>query len=404
MRLLHFILDGFPTHRADVTALFGRYLPRHGIQSDVVSHATTAGQPLGGAWEGGQVRLCRRPPGRAAAQWATFRHDLAQLRALRPGETDAIQVRDKVFIAIAALRTGRRLGIPVYYWMSFPMSEGYRRVAARDGLRLGLARWAFLFAKGLLGELVLYRWVLPRCHHVFVQSDRMLANVSRRGLPADRMTAVPMGVDLERPRPTRAEAITDPRLAARRVIGYLGSLEAFRRLDVLLDVVADLARTMPDLVLLMIGDSEEPGDRAALRARADALGIADRIVWTGWLDTETAWRWLVNADLAVSIVPRDPLYDGASPTKVVEYLALGIPVVANDQPDQDAVLRESGAGWCGPLDPASLRDAMAGMLADPAGAARMRRAGPAYVAHHRSYAALADLVAATYRRTFPAVR
>ncbi len=38
----------------------------------------------------------------------------------------------------------------------------------------------------------------------------------------------------------------------------------------------------------------------------------------------------------------------ASPTKLVEYMAMGKAVVANDHPEQKRVIEESGAGYCVP--------------------------------------------------------
>jgi glycosyltransferase involved in cell wall biosynthesis len=278
------------------------------------------------------------------------------------------------------------------------MSEVYIKVARGGGLALGVQRWLFLMFKGYVGRALLYRYVLPGCTHVFVQSDRMLDDVAAHGLSRDRMTPVPMGVDLERAFPTRADAFHHDRLQGTRVVAYLGSFERFRRLDFLLEVMQQLTLTVPDAMLLMIGDGTEPEDRVRLERHAETLGIADRVLWTGWVSSADAWRWLANADVAVSIVPRDPLYDCASPTKVVEYLALGIPVVANDQPDQDKVLTESGAGLCRPMDHAAMVSAIEQILSDPGLADRMRAAGPRYVAAERGYDRIAGRVAEVYRR------
>jgi hypothetical protein len=48
VRVLKVMYDTYPTHRPDVAVLFGNYLPRHGISSDIVTMATevgTAGTP-----------------------------------------------------------------------------------------------------------------------------------------------------------------------------------------------------------------------------------------------------------------------------------------------------------------------------------------------------------------------
>ena len=44
LKLLMFISDDFPTHRPDVTVLFGKYLPRNGGQIDLVARGGTPGE------------------------------------------------------------------------------------------------------------------------------------------------------------------------------------------------------------------------------------------------------------------------------------------------------------------------------------------------------------------------
>ena len=376
IRILNLILDGYPTFRPDVIALFGRYLPRHDIRTDLVTQVANDVGDSVDEWGGGRAFLCRRTGSRSRNQLLAFAHDIKMLFRVRPDVYDAIQVRDKVIAAVFAIWVARRRRLPVFYWMSFPMSEGYIALARNKGFSMGVMRLLFLMVKGYVGRTVIYRYVLPRCTHVFVQSDRMLDDVAALGIPRDRMTAVPMGVDLERPVPKREDAFGDERLKGRRVVAYLGSFAKSRRLDFLLKVMHEVISAIPDAVLLMVGDGNEPEDRQSLEHYAESLGIRDRVVWTGWVGQSDAWRWLANADVAVSIVPRGPLYDCASPTKVVEYLALGIPVVANDQPDQKKLLEESGAGICIEMDHAAVVSAIKRILSDPQLAASMRAAGP----------------------------
>jgi glycosyltransferase involved in cell wall biosynthesis len=184
--------------------------------------------------------------------------------------------------------------------------------------------------------------------------------------------------------------------AGHRVIAYLGTLERARRIDFLLEAFAEVRKRVPDVILLLVGDATEIADRMWLKSMAAELEVDDAIVWTGWVSTWEAWTYLRHADIAVSVVPRGELFDCASPTKVIEYLALGLPVIANDQPDQHNVLIESGAGLAVAMDVSAFSNAMVRILNDPMLAATMRKAGPAYVEARRSYALLGEQVAAVY--------
>jgi glycosyltransferase involved in cell wall biosynthesis len=87
----------------------------------------------------------------------------------------------------------------------------------------------------------------------------------------------------------------------------------------------------------------------------------------------------------------------SSPTKLVEYLALGIPGVANDIPDQKLMLEASGAGLCVPMDADAFAAATLHILRDRAAAAQFAERGPAWVRRHRAYGILGRQVAAAYR-------
>jgi glycosyltransferase involved in cell wall biosynthesis len=106
----------------------------------------------------------------------------------------------------------------------------------------------------------------------------------------------------------------------------------------------------------------------------------------------------VRAEVGLSPIPRGTLFDVSSPTKLVEYLALGIPGVANDIPDQQRVIEESGAGLCVPMEVDAFAEATLRLLREPGLAAHCAERGPPWVRKHRTYDILARAVAHSYRR------
>jgi glycosyltransferase involved in cell wall biosynthesis len=94
------------------------------------------------------------------------------------------------------------------------------------------------------------------------------------------------------------------------------------------------------------------------------------------------------------------LLDIASPTKAIEYMALGIPVVVNDNPDQKRVVEEAGSGICVELDAAMFADAVVTLLSDPRRCSEMGRAGQEYVKQNRGYDTVSARLAASYRAFF----
>jgi glycosyltransferase involved in cell wall biosynthesis len=112
------------------------------------------------------------------------------------------------------------------------------------------------------------------------------------------------------------------------VVAFAGVMGRQDRLDVLLDAAAALLERRPGAVRLdLIGEGD---DVPRLRARVEALGIADAVSWPGWLSGEDLEARLGAADVAVSLDDDNPFCQMSTMCKVPEYLALGLPCVIAD--------------------------------------------------------------------------
>jgi len=377
LRILQLVPEALPTFRADVATLFGKYLPRHGVECRLVGQDGTRAGP------------------RWRAELAFALRCLRALLGVSRADCDAVQVRDMVSIGLLALLVARLKGLPLMVWLSYLMSEG-RIERARAQLAQGAGvRARLVLAKGLLERWLLYRVLLPRADHVFVQSDAMARLMQSHGIAPERLSAVPMGVDMEAV--TRQHAARSwPGWEQRPVLAYLGTLDRARCLEQLLDALALVRRELPQASLLLIGGSPRPDDVLQLREAARRRGLHDALGVTGWLPPAQAWEYVLGAQAAVSWVPRGALYDVSTPTKLLEYLALGMPCVGNDTPDQAAVLTGSGAGWLAASTPQAMAEALLAILRDPEAARQRAAGGPRYIEERRSYRVLGAAVAQRY--------
>jgi len=396
IRLLFATAEPCPTFRVDVTALFGKYLPRLGVVSDVV--AERAPDIVGEVrWGGSEALLTSMRSGRvwnfiafASCVYTIFRADRASYQA--------IQVRDMPLLAVLGLLAARLKKLPFFYWMSFPMPEGQIKLAQQRGLSAGLLRFLYPWLRGRVERFLLYRVVLPRADHVIVQSKKMRQAVAAKGIPKEKMTPVLMGVDLEVTRPERIAPSDDSRLSGRRVLIYLGTLNRSRRIDILFEMLEIVRRKYSDVLLVLVGDAEDQPHQRWLQQRAEQLGVADATIWTGWLPIQEGWRYVRAAEVGLSPIPRGPLLDCGSPTKALEYLALGVPVVGNDNPDQKLVLDEGDGGLCVPLAAEDFAQAVCRLLANEPLRRAMASSGQRYVGAWRSYHLLARAVADKYAK------
>jgi glycosyltransferase involved in cell wall biosynthesis len=392
------VRDPLPPLRADLATLFGAEMPRYGVTTELVGQA---GGEEGSTWPAGGMHTVGSLKSRFAAVLSPLWDLRGLLRARRRGRPDCIQVRDKIASGLLGRIAAAVLRVPFVYWMSFPIVEGFEVRRDEIGRRGKGLLWCGHALRAWTSRFVIYRLVLPGARHIFVQSEAMADWMASQGFERTRMTAVPMGVDASLFDRDRVEPVVDPRLDGRRVILYLGRIAQARRSDFLLDVAEQLKDEFPDLLLVMAGDAASNDEMAWMRAEIARRGIDEHVLLTGWLPQRSALGYAVRAEVGLSPIPRSTLFDVSSPTKLVEYLALGIPSVANDIPDQQLVIDESRAGLCAPMEAGPFAAAVRRLLQDKALAAELAKRGPAYVRSHRTYAILGRIVAETYTKILP---
>lgn len=387
LRILYAIPENHPTHRPDVTVLFGTALPAHGVEVDLL--ATVRGHGEVPAWQGGRAFL-DRAEGRLGLVLADVWQQLTLFRRVRDGY-DALVVRDKPVLGLIGLAAARLAGVPFVYWMSFPLPEQYRLMASRTDGSVGRARRAWLWLRGTLGIAVLARFLVPHADWLFVQSDAMEAALREGPLHHDRVTPVPMGVDVDAV-PPPAERVPEP--VSHGPFGiYMGTLDRTRRPEVLVDTALKVSERVPGFRMLIVGDVDTPADRGWVQRYAENVEAGHCVHFTGRLPSREALALARRADVGVSIMPRDALTETASPTKVGEYLACGLPVVCNDQPDQVYVMAQSGGGRVTELDADAFADAIVATLAEGPAARAKAVSARTWLERHRSYRVLGRQVA-----------
>ncbi|MFS8606769.1 MAG: glycosyltransferase family 4 protein [Gammaproteobacteria bacterium] len=393
MRVLLLAGDTFPPKRVDLTVLYGEELSRRGhridwlLQSDApCSRAYVTRYARGVAIVGPTDTGCSLAR-RVRKHVLSIVHDFKVLGLLRKKRYDVVEVKDKFVSGVFALVAARMLGVKFVYWLSYPFPEHYLY-----RYRAGDAPYPLLYwLRGTAFKLLLYKVLLPGADHVFVQSEQMRRDIGAVGVTPAKMTAVPMGVRLtEDPRADASDRSVIP--AGERCFVYLGTLVRVRRLDFLVRVLAIVRREIPDAKLYLVGRGEEPADEEAILAEAARLGVSSAVVLVGELPRDQALKYVHDADVCVSPFYPTPILRSTSPTKLVEYLAMGKAVVASDHPEQRRVIEESGGGLCVPWDETEFARAIVRLMSCPALARRMGENGRRFVEQNRSYAAIADLV------------
>ncbi len=390
IRMLFLPREPFPTDRVRINVLFGRELLARGHEIDLVMQAASDQVPTGiHAWHGRSVWVGPTDSAngllhRVRKHWLAFRHDLRSLGSADRTRYDAVLVSDKFLLAAIAVVLARRRKVKFIYWLTFPYPE-----ADLDDARTRTARYPLLGrARGWVSKWLLYEWILPRSHHVFVQSAQMKADVCAHGIDPAKVSPVVTGFDPSLIIPV--ERRSRPRHSP-VILAYLGTLGAARHLEVLVDMLAQLRKSGMPARLLLVGYADQPRDRLMLERLAAELRVAEHMEITGFLPQSEALTRVQQADICLSPFYPTPVLLSTSPTKLVEYLALGCPVIANDHPEQRLILRESRAGVCVPWGARYFARAVRWLMAHShAERAAMGARGRAWVEQNRTYARIAD--------------
>lgn len=398
LHYLFLVRELYPPFRPDTVVLFADELRRRGHEIDwVFQSKEPVTRSYLTSWEGGSAWVTatdRRPSllGKIHRHLLGIRMDLGIVARSYRRHYDFIQVRDRFFGALTGLLAARLSGSRFFFWLSFPFPEMYLyRIESGESPFPTFDRLRGSFLKFLL-----YRFIMPASDFVFVQSDQMKADVVANGIDAGKIMPVPMGISLKRLADWSAKNVLPPQSDSPIVL-YLGTLIKDRKLDFLVRVHKRVVESVPDAKLYFVGGGQCDEDETRLLDEACRLGISDSMVITGFLPVEKAWQYLYHANVCVSPFYPTPILNSTSPTKLVEYMGFGKPVVANDHPDQRKVIEESGAGYCVAWDEGQFADAILRILGDPEGAEAMGVRGKRYVEKYRSYDAIADSLDAIYR-------
>lgn len=227
------------------------------------------------------------------------------------------------------------------------------------------------------------------------------ARYRRLGVEPDRIAYVPNGVDRERfiPPPSHQVEMLRGRweLDGKRVVGYIGTLGLkTHALDLLIEAFDRLRIDQPDVVLLLVGGGE---DYDLLIREVDRRGLRRWVRFVGRVPPAETPAYYALADVVVDPVYHDLVARARSPLKIVEAMALGIPVVTGDVGDRREMLADGRAGLLvAPGDAQALAAGLAQVLENRDLAQAMREA--ALVQREQFYwDRLVDRIVQLYERT-----
>jgi glycosyltransferase involved in cell wall biosynthesis len=218
-----------------------------------------------------------------------------------------------------------------------------------------------------LSHRLLYRLeeIITRLPQALIANSHHAAELlaSQFGCDRRKIHIVPDCVDSDRFRPGIIDREDRRALRARlwippgcKVVVYLGLLAEYQGIDLLLQAAVHLLEARFDVHFLIMGFPNVE----LYQEMAEQLGLAEHVTFTGRIPYKEAPSYLALGDVAVA--PKISATEGSG--KLLNYMAMGLPVVAFDTPVSREYLGERGV-YVPPGDTLALAKALETLLDNP---------------------------------------
>jgi len=131
-------------------------------------------------------------------------------------------------------------------------------------------------------------------------------------------------------------------LQEKQVIIYVGTLSQISHsVGLLLEAFAIVEKELPKAHLLLVGTGD---DRVLLQRKVQELGLSAKVTFVGEVLPSNVANYFRLAQCSVDPVRDEAVAKARSPLKIVESLALGVPVVTGNVGDRAEMLQNGAAG------------------------------------------------------------
>jgi len=229
-------------------------------------------------------------------------------------------------------------------------------------------------ARGLLYRLIVLAERLTfRCADVSIATNESYREIAirRGGMAPDRVFVVRSGPDLGRlqVRPP----VPSLRRGRRYLVGYVGVMGKQEGLTYLLEAARVIIRELgrDDVHFILVGGGAE---LEHLQRAARELGVDEYVTFTGRVPDDELLDALNTADVCVNPDEHNPMNDKSTMNKIMEYMALGKPIVQFDL-SEGRVSAQEASLYAKPNDARDMAEKIVTLLDDPAARERMGRFG-----------------------------
>jgi len=313
------------------------------------------------------------------------------LKIIRKEHIEIIQVRNDFTAGFIGLLVSFIYKKKFIFLRSFP-SEDH----ALEFAKLGKMKFSWVRVPYYKLKKRCYKYLLNHAHLVITKSKSFTDQLIADGINKTKIISIPMGFDnhlLDEDQYGNHK--WNKMWVGKTTLLYFGAMDTPRRLSFLFRVFKMILMKEPNVILVMAGGTGSDIDD--LKNYAKKLNIDRYVMFTGSLGQVDLSYLIKSIDLTLSPIPPSKNYMVSSPTKVVESLGLGTPVVANREiPDQAEVLNESQGGFLTNYDEENFAQTILQAFSLKGRLREIGKIGQKYILKYRTYSYLAKIVMTEY--------
>lgn len=221
----------------------------------------------------------------------------------------------------------------------------------------------------------IFRWLEPlltRLQSALIFSDDEISKTfDNINCPKTTLFNFP-SIDFVKAAKTQTQSVSE----RSPIILHLGGHERNRGTQLMIEAFSQVIQSQPDARLLLVGHFMPPNLEEEVRAQVKAESLNQKVTITGRVPFEKIGDYLTQA--AVGWVPWQPYPKNEKniPTKLFEYMAYGVPVVASDLASTRPFVINAENGYCVTAsDPSAHAQAILEVLKNPKKARWMGQSG-----------------------------
>jgi len=247
---------------------------------------------------------------------------------------DVIHAHSPALNGLAALKAGKKAGIPVVYeirafWEDAAVDHG----TCKEGdLRYKMTQ-------------ALENHVVKNADAVTTICEGLKQDLIGRGFPQDKFTVIPNAVNVEQFDVIKTkddELLNSLALSGKTVLGFLGSFYAYEGLDLTVRAVADIVKKRGDIHLLLVGGGPQEEN---LKALVKELNLSKHVTFTGRVPHNVVDRYYSLVDLLIYPRKSMRLTELVTPLKPLEAMAQGKVLMASDVGGHHELIEDNKTGY-----------------------------------------------------------